>query len=110
MKIGEHEVVVINTDTVKVGCQTVYREQIEAVSKLMKEWKPAPEFAVGDFVQVAKHGWTMAGKFGKILAFNDESSIGVEFPCPTDYACSIDGKTKIGHGIWFTAKELEKVE
>lgn len=111
MKIDEHEVVVINNDMVKVGCQSVRRETIMEVLRRMDEWKPAPKFAVGDFVRVLKNGWTEAGKLGKILVLDDVDSIGVEFPHCTQFVnCSLNGKTKNGHGVWFTAKELEKTD
>ena len=50
MKIGEHEIVVVDKYTVKVWCQAVTRQQLGDVLKLMDEWKPAPKFEVGDFM------------------------------------------------------------
>jgi hypothetical protein len=118
MKIGENEVVVISNNAVKVGCQSMYRTDIEAVLKLMDEWKPAPAFQVGDFVRVAgkrKNGSDDAdtflrGRCGKVLEV-DTRNITVEF---AEYHRSMWGASiagsKEGHCYYLTPEMLEKIE
>ena len=121
MKIGEHEVVVISRELVKVGCQTVDRVQVQAVLKLMDEWRPAPAFSVGDFVRVSiKQGSScltgysrlsvLYGKCGKIVARSEQGAFGVEFPEADNDLHNLGGATSPRHGFWFDPSYLEKVE
>ena len=114
MKIGEYEVEVIDNNTVKVGCVTVIRGQIQTVTMLMDTWKPAPKFKVGDFVRVIDVVWNtrMVGRCGRVvvpICPQKESSVGVEFPDYTE-GNDLHGQTRPGHGAWFRTSHLELID
>ena len=123
MKIGEHEVVIVDKDTVKVGCQTVTRSELAKVLILMDEWKPAPQFQVGDFVRVRlkqtcsntdnyipRKVDNFIGSYGRVAAFDRGGRVGTEFAFFFLQGHDLDGATRHGHGYWLLPEMLEKVE
>lgn len=123
MRIGEHEVVVISKDKVKVGCVTAHRSEVQEVLKLMEEWK---QLKVGDYVRVLEKVTLQrtTGRIGKVVftevGFLDERPyFAVEF---AEYDRNLPGCTSNRrgaatfdvlpeyHGAWFEAHELEVVE
>lgn len=113
MKIANHDVTILSNTRAKVGCTEVSVDEIIELLRLMKSWEPPkPKFQVGDFVRVREDysglfSEILAGACGKIVILGDCDSWGVEFAQFYPGLHDLNGKTKIGHGLWFNAHDLE---
>lgn len=129
MKISEYEVKITSNQTAMVGCTSVKLDEVEALAKAIREWKPEPKLKVGDYVKALNAGQNggqgVIGKFGKIVFVYtyDEAeppSFAVEFAEPvTEHRCQVSQLPEIDtvvlekipkhHAAWFDEGDLEKV-
>lgn len=117
VKIGGTELIVEQKESGMVEGLPVFTPDADALLKAMDSHKPAPKLKVGDFVKVVD-GSKWQGRHGKVVMVPGDPCyggvsgyFGVEFaqPDPNSFI-NLDGRTRIGHGMWFAANQLEKVD
>lgn len=98
-------------DNREAGVVRFTRAELEAC---LREMDKAGKIEVGDFVEVVAtegmivHQRDRVGQLGKVLI--EGSLLGVEFPRFSSLGHALLSKTKHGHGVWFVASMLRKVE
>jgi transcription antitermination factor NusG len=114
MKIAGYEVKILSKTEAMVGCAKVTLTDLDNLWDAMDAYvAPKPQFRHGDFVKVIDSGIKrLIGKHGKVIEIagpQDACNIGVEF---AEKIClgSCDGKTKLGHGDYFSGRQLELID
>lgn len=123
IKIGEYDAEAISNTAVKVGCQIVTQREIDTLQWLMANWKPVPQFKVGDFVRVradavpnpdleSRAVLNLRGKAGKVVRELQRagSYVGVEFPERFLSGSDLIGLTAPGHGYNLLPEMLEPID
>jgi len=90
--------------------QHINRQQVADAMKLLYDWKPAPKFEVGDFVEVVRGISGRVGQSGRIVDWAPGGDVGVEFAVRSGISHGCNGKTKNHHGWYFDPECLKKID